>query len=290
MPKILELEQGSPEWLAHRKRCITSTDIAVIMGVHPKKTPFMLWQEKLDLREPEKLNPAMLKGHKHEPIFRDWFNEKYKKNCVPVVIESDFNERFISSLDGYDLETETLLEVKWGREAYEMLRDLKESLMPTTYEYQIQWHMYVARHYKLHYVAGESLPEKIQLLIVYEEEELTERMEDAALEFLNYMDTMTPPPLTERDHIDRTGDKYLEELLNRYEINNLSIKSIEDDQEMLREKILEYCEKKNTFTKNGKVTRVISKGRVDYDIIPELKGIDLDKYRKPSVESYKITF
>ena len=38
-----------------------------------------------------------------------------------------------------------------------------------------------------------------------------------------------------------------------------------------------------------KATRYLVSGRVDYDAIPELKGINLDLYRKPATECYRVT-
>ncbi len=38
-----------------------------------------------------------------------------------------------------------------------------------------------------------------------------------------------------------------------------------------------------------KLTRYWRKGTVDYDKIPELKGVDREKFRRPSIEARRIT-
>ena len=48
---MIELEQGSPEWLSWRRTVITATDASVIMGNNPWETPYSCWQRKLGLLE-----------------------------------------------------------------------------------------------------------------------------------------------------------------------------------------------------------------------------------------------
>ncbi len=47
--KIIDLEQGTPEWLEWRKNGIGSSDIATIMGANPYQTPYQLWEENLEM-------------------------------------------------------------------------------------------------------------------------------------------------------------------------------------------------------------------------------------------------
>ena len=44
--KIIPIEQQSPEWFEWRKTGITASDMPIIMGVSPYKTPWQLWAEK----------------------------------------------------------------------------------------------------------------------------------------------------------------------------------------------------------------------------------------------------
>ena len=44
--EFIKAPQRSPEWFALRKDAITATDIAVISGLSPYKTPFRLFAEK----------------------------------------------------------------------------------------------------------------------------------------------------------------------------------------------------------------------------------------------------
>jgi len=45
--EFVKAEQRSPEWFALRADGITATDVSVIAGLNPYKTPYQLWAEKL---------------------------------------------------------------------------------------------------------------------------------------------------------------------------------------------------------------------------------------------------
>ena len=58
---IINLIQGSPEWLELRKNKITGTDSSVLLGSNPFKTRLELWQQKMGLKEQDACNAAMLR-------------------------------------------------------------------------------------------------------------------------------------------------------------------------------------------------------------------------------------
>lgn len=72
MNKVTELDvrQGSPEWLAERAKRITSTDMAVILGIHPWRSESEVWLEKMGRGEPFEPNIAMRKGTALEQLIR----------------------------------------------------------------------------------------------------------------------------------------------------------------------------------------------------------------------------
>ena len=45
--KTVDLNQRSPEWLQWRSQGITASDIPIILGLSPYKTPWQLWAEKV---------------------------------------------------------------------------------------------------------------------------------------------------------------------------------------------------------------------------------------------------
>jgi hypothetical protein len=62
------------------------------------------------------------------------------------------------------------------------------------------------------------------------------------------------------------------------------------------EELEKICREGLIYLSNGKsskgcgisLTKVFKKGNIDYSKIPELKGVDLEKYRKPIQESWRI--
>jgi putative phage-type endonuclease len=60
--EFVKAEQRSPEWHALRKGGITATDVTVIAGLSPYKTPYQLWCEKLGKVEPEPAGAAAQRG------------------------------------------------------------------------------------------------------------------------------------------------------------------------------------------------------------------------------------
>jgi putative phage-type endonuclease len=110
--KILNLEQGSAEWLAYRKQHIMATDAAIICGLYPYKTQHDLWLEKRPNFVPEPPNEHMLRGQHLEPIAREIFIRETGIHVAPAVIEHDTHWWMAASLDGLSTCKKIVLEIK----------------------------------------------------------------------------------------------------------------------------------------------------------------------------------
>ena len=117
MSKIL-LEQGSEAWLQWRKGRLTGTDAPMLMGVSPYVTPYQGWQRKLGLLEEQKVNPAMLRGHRDEPIARDLFISLKGINMEPCCVESVDYNFIVASLDGMSDCGKYIMEIKSNGDEY----------------------------------------------------------------------------------------------------------------------------------------------------------------------------
>ena len=78
------------------------------------------------------------------------------------------------------------------------------------------------------------------------------------------------------------------EYATMYQSTDAQIKSLEDKKDYLRKKLVELCADQSCIGSGIKVIKTIMRGRVAYDEIPEIKEIDLDKYRKDSTTIWKI--
>lgn len=73
-----------------------------------------------------------------------------------------------------------------------------------------------------------------------------------------------------------------------YEIKQLT-KIYEEERDALMTELKELSDNKSYAYKGYFLVRSMAKGRVQYEEIPELKGVDLDKYRGKQIESWRIT-
>lgn len=99
---LVDLEHGSPEWLAWRAEGIGASDAATIMGENPYQTPAQLWAEKVGLVPAPDLskNPHVQRGLRHEAEARERFEQDYDEFVVPLNAEHA-KYRFIrASFDG----------------------------------------------------------------------------------------------------------------------------------------------------------------------------------------------
>lgn len=112
MKIIKDIEQGTEAWLEWRRSRITATDAGVILGLNPWTNPIELWKQKLQMVPPIQVNDRMNRGRELEPIARQEFIHLMGIDMVPLVVESDEYFWCGASLDGFNEEINTILEIK----------------------------------------------------------------------------------------------------------------------------------------------------------------------------------
>lgn len=285
MPRFIDVQQGSSEWLELRKKCVTATDIATIMGENPYKTAYQLWQEKIGLRDPEPENDAMRRGKELESIALEMFCGMKQKAFDPSVVVHDTYDWAMASLDGISEDNLSIVEIKcMGKKNHD---EAMSGVVKSLYMYQMQWQMFVTGLYECHYYVYSE--ESGNVIKIERDQELINQMIPAAEKFLKSLDTLTPPTLTDRDYVDRSGDPYLEEILSAYHSCYDQLKELERQIASYKEAVVSYCGEQSTLCNAGKITRITTKGRVQYDKIPELQNVNLEPYRGKEVVSYRIS-
>lgn len=283
--EFIDVEQGSQDWLNLRKRYITATDIGIIMGSNPYKTPYQLFKQKMDMEDPDQENDRMRLGKELEPIALERAKESW--NCdklMPCVVINP-NYGFMASLDAFSSEDNILVEIKCGKGAFEALT--KEDKIPEYYITQMQWQMYITGQNSCVYYC--YWDDEVSHRIICRNELLIQEMHEKAIHFLECMDTFTPPELCDRDVQDRTGDEYLEKIMTSYNQQAQALKVIEDRMRVTKNMIIDYCKEKSTICSSGKITKIVTKGRINYKDVPELKDIDLEAYREKETISFRIS-
>ena len=113
--KIINVEQGSQEWLDLRRKCITATDASILNGTNPFTTPLELWQRKLGLIPEIEENEDMRRGKNQEPIARALLNDRMGIVFNPCCVVSNAHNFLMSSLDGITEDNRFICEIKCPR-------------------------------------------------------------------------------------------------------------------------------------------------------------------------------
>lgn len=138
--KIVDLEQGSPEWLSWKSTHITATDIPVIMDSSPWSYPEQLWRRKKGIEEYPAINDDMRRGMDLEDEARAAVQFQLGMEFDPIVVESEFEHWAGASLDGYNATAEAVLEIKCPRATG--FKKAVGGFIPWAYLYQMYWQMY----------------------------------------------------------------------------------------------------------------------------------------------------
>lgn len=287
--KVIELEQGSAEWLAFRKDKIGGSDAPIIMGDSPYCTPYQLWLDKLGLEEKKVNEWATSYGTRKEPIVREMLKPLYSNNLKPMVIQDDINDWMIASFDAVDLEKKMFREIKClGKEDHYLTY---QGEIPSRYKAQLQHQMMVVNEGLIYYDSYnedvEQHEEKLYGLHVEADLEYQEMLYKKEQEFMQCLRTLTPPPMMERDYVDMDSPDW-RLLCHQYRQVELQLKECERVKEELRKRIISSAGGLNAKGEGMKVSKVVRRGSVEYGVIPELKGLDLEQYRKPSIVSWRI--
>ena len=100
-----KMAQGSDEWLKWRKSGVTATDMAVVLnGRHYGRSIHDLWEEKIGIRAPEPISPALQaafeRGHRDEPIIRSLAMMEQDAVFTPCCAQAKNVPFLKGSLDG----------------------------------------------------------------------------------------------------------------------------------------------------------------------------------------------
>ncbi len=141
--KIINLEQGTDEWLQWRRSILTASDASSILDVNPYCDAMELRLRKLGFIPDNECTPAMKRGQEMEPIARDHYHSINKhQNFTPAVVESSEFPFLGASLDGITDDGKCILEIKCGEKSYKMAENVE---IPDYYMSQIQHQLICTR-------------------------------------------------------------------------------------------------------------------------------------------------
>lgn len=276
------LIQRSPEWIAWKKTKISGTDSAKILNLNPWSSALSLWEEKLSLRESQKMNQNMQRGIDLEPIALQLFNEITGSDFEPIVVEHSKEKWAIASLDGMNSKNE-ILEIKAnGQKNHQLALD---GIIPDYYFCQIQHCLWVSNADIAYYFS--YTPESQKILEVKPDLAFIENMIKSEKEFFDRLMNFNPPPATDRDYVKR-DDKEWRIHAEVYRETKGKLKEYEEKEKALRNELIILSGGLSSKGNGITISKSLRIGNVDYSSIPQLQDIDLNLYRKPKTEVWTI--
>lgn len=283
------LIQQTEEWLEFRKNKVGASDAPVIMEVSPWKTPFKLWQEKSGIISGAIENEAMRRGKELESIARDCFVRQIGIEMSPKVVVSKAKDWMIASLDGINSNGDNIVEIKCPGYDDHHFADVKK-MVPEKYYPQLQHQMYVAEVDKAYYFSYVDDSNNI-ILEIERDQKYIDKMIKKEKQFYECLINFIAPELTHKDFLCK-DDPGFEAVAKEWKEVMMLLereKELIKREEELRKTLIKMAGDQNCKGSGITMQKITRKGNVDYSKIEALKGIDLDQYRKPATEYWKIT-
>lgn len=274
--RVINLQQGSSEWHEFRQRHIGASEISAILGKCPYKTAYELYCEKVGLTERDAPSDSMRKGSEMEPEIRKYFEEETGIYLMPQVIESAEMPFMSASLDGISLDGDVFVEIKFNNRDNHNLAKIRGLPDHHMIQMQHQWgvlgHETQRKGYYVSHHCGENI-----IVPINADKGIWDEIVEKGKEFWNLVQHKTPPALTDQDYpvID---DAELIRDSEQFQQNLDVIKQLEKQNDWIRKKFLAQIGR-NAMIGDMRLSEIERKGAVQYDQIPELTQVDLEKYR-----------
>lgn len=277
------MKQQTKEWYEFRKNKIGASDAPVIMMKSPWKSPYQLWLEKMGCCEESFPTHAMLRGLELENKARESFEKEIGRLVFPKVLVNPEYEWQMASLDGISEDNKIAVEIKCPKGEDHLLA--LNGKIPEKYYPQLQHQIKVAHLDFIYYYSFDG--ENGTIVKVARNEKFINEMMEKEKEFWNCMVTFSPPELCDKDYIKK-DDSQWNQLTSELKYVKSKISQFEEMESILKNKLISLCDGKNSEGNGIRVMKSIRKGNIDYSQINELKEIDLNLYRKPNIEYWKI--
>lgn len=277
----MSLVQGTTEWHDVRKKHLGASDAPIIMKVSPWKTPYELWENKTGLVKAEFTgNFQTERGNNLEEIARQHYTLETGLEAKPLVVFHPEHKFLMASLDGFNAENNLVVEIKCpGKEAHDLA---KQGKVPEYYFPQLQHQMLCANANVAHYYSFDGTDG--HLVFVHRDSVyINDNLLPSLWAFWNDVVTKTPPELTDKDY-KKTSSPELKALVARYFEIDTQASALDKEREQLKEQIFAQADHPRLAIGRARVVTSYRAGAVDYQKIPELSGVDLDKFRKSPIK------
>jgi len=286
--------QRSPAWHEFRRNHIGSSDAPIIMnGFHFGKSCLDLYNEKTnDLEIPDSSNYAMRRGVELEPLALAKFEAETGYLMTPRVCVHPKYKWMSASLDALELDNSCGLEIKCpGKEDHALAL---KGIVPEKYVPQLTHIMMVTGLDWIYYMSYVS-DEDYTIFKVQLDNDYADRLLQAESAFWQRVQDRNPPEPCNRDseEIDSEVWKYA---CKRYtEWNNIEkelqseLDTVKLEKERCKNELIALADNRSVHGAGIKLSKCTRRGSVNYAEIPELQGVELDKYRN-MIEYWRVSF
>lgn len=281
--KIVQIPQGSIEWHAMRRIRIGASNSPALVGVHPYKCAIDVYEEMVSGKRAF-INKAMQHGMDTEAQARHFFIWETCVAYTPEVVINDKYPHLMASLDGLSVNKREILEIKCPQD--ETYLQCSNGKIPLHWEYQIQHQLLISEAERAHLFIWKDENSHIHLIYTPDDKKQAEILKACNEFYDNHLMALTPPP-RDTEYVERYDEKF-QKLVSQYQLIVKERKLLEEAEKSLNEQIVALCEDKPTKGLGVRIERNMVKGSVEYSKIPELNGVDLDAYRKPSTIRWRI--
>lgn len=281
---IVQLAQGSPEWLAYRLAKRNASESAAVLGLSPWTTPYQLWLMKTG-RHVQAVTHAMQRGTDLEPAARLAYEEQTGLVMQPLVLEAG---EYSASLDGMTLEGDLILEIKCPVRGCrsDLWQDVSAGNVPDHYMAQVQHQLMVAGADQAHLWVFDG--QHGVLCEIAREDCWMDRIRGGWEGFDGFLDSDTPPPLTNADTVIRSDAAWSQAAFS-YADAKRAADGAAEVLEQARKALVALAVHPREQGAGVSVTRYWRAGNVDYKKVPQLQGVDLDAYRGKAREEVRVT-
>ena len=286
MPRIERLHQNTPQWHRWRMQGIGASDAPVIMGETAFKTPLTLWSIKTGRMQEGSAGPAARRGRELERFARHAYERQTGIQVEPLCLVHEEFEWMRASLDGLSFDGSTLVEIKCPLS----LRDrasAQEGRIPSHYHAQLQHQLEVSRAEQAHYWSFHGTDGI--LIEIRPDKEYAKRLVEAEAAFWQLVKENRWPELANEEQ-DLSADPKWRHAALRYREVRLRLENAALEEHNLRGALARMATAKRTYGCGVEVLKSSRKGAVDYAAVAELRGVNLEPYRKPPVAVVKINF
>lgn len=267
--------QGSDEWRKWRLQGLGASSAGVLMGVNPYKSEYQLWAELTGIMEEFQGNEHTRRGQEFEGVARKLYETRAFAEFTPETGEYQSWPILRASFDGINHALQRVIEIKCPAKGF-------YPEIPPYYYAQVQQQLIVSGYQEcdfVEYYGGAIKVTKIPADLAYQAELI-----NRAKNFWTYVESKTPPPTDEI----QVEDEVLENLLHHYYDTVTKMELLKKDTESLKDTIRSMVTAEKTVCSGYKIQYITRKGPIDYEQVPELKGINLEPYRKGNVINFQI--